>query len=186
MRCSSYIVHKQYVLFTCGVTLLWKTILCNSFHSLKYTPFVYLPTRQGSSIVRRIRTWRWEDDLLWARMKVFRTSFYVPASSERNTDVRFRRDVDATSFLRPRRIRTSGKLSYGPNVGRPLNVRGRLAEWVSLYPDISSSDAKKTSFRKTLMRCKWQSFFWRHIRLAKWNISAHEKWQNGLLILWDV
>ena len=26
-------------------------------------------------------------------------------------------------------MRTSGKLSYGPKVGRPLNVRGRLAEW---------------------------------------------------------
>ena len=33
-----------------------------------------------------------------------------------------------TSFLRPRRIRTFGKLSYGSKVGRPLNVLGRLAE----------------------------------------------------------
>ena len=89
------------------------------------------PTRQGSSIVRRIRTWRREDDLVWARMKVFRTSFYVPMSVERNLYVRNGRDVDATSFLRPRRIRTSGKLSYGLNSERPLNVRGRLAEWVA-------------------------------------------------------
>ena len=59
-----------------------------------------------------------------------RTSFYVAASLERNSYVRIGRDVDATSFLRPRRIRTSGKLSYGPKLGRPLNVRGRLAEWV--------------------------------------------------------
>ena len=75
--------------------------------------YVYIPTRQRLSIVRRIRTWRWEDDLLWARMNVFRTSFYVPASVERNSYVRFGRDVDTTSFLRPRRTRTSG-----PNVGR--------------------------------------------------------------------
>ena len=44
-------------------------------------------------------------------------------------DVRHGRDVDVTSFPRPRRIRTSGKRSYGSNVGRPLNVHGRLAEW---------------------------------------------------------
>ena len=75
---------------------------------------------------------------LWARMKVFRTSFYVPASLERNSHVRIGRDVDATSFLRPRRITTSGKLSYGPKVWRLLNVRGRLAEWV---------DLKKTIYR---------------------------------------
>ena len=68
--------------------------------SLKYDKTDYsnwmcnVPTRQGSSIVRRIRTWRWEDDLFWARMKVFRTSFYVPASVERNSYVRFGRDVD--------------------------------------------------------------------------------------------
>ena len=87
------------------------------------------PTRQGWSIVRRIRSWRWEDDLIWARMKVFRMSFYVPASVERYSNVRFGRDVDAAYFIRPRRIRTSGKLSYGPKVGRPLNIRGGLAEW---------------------------------------------------------
>ena len=60
-------------------------------------------------------------------MKVFRTSFTSlrPKNVIRTSDA----DVDATSFLRPRRIRTSEKLSYGPKVGRPLNVRGRLAEW---------------------------------------------------------
>ena len=63
---------------------------------------------------------------------VFRTSFYVPTSVKRIKYVRFGRDVHATSFLRPRRIRTSGKLSYGPKVERPLNVRGRLAEWANL------------------------------------------------------
>ena len=41
-------------------------------------------------------------------------SFFIPASVERNSYVRIGRDVDATSFLCPRRIRTSGKLSYGP------------------------------------------------------------------------
>ena len=87
------------------------------------------PIRQGSSIEDCIRTWRSEDDLLWTRVKVFRTSFYVSTSVERDSYVRLGRNVDATSFLRPRRKRTSGKLSYGPKVGRPLNVRGRLAEW---------------------------------------------------------
>ena len=90
---------------------------------------IHNPTQQGSSIVRRIRTRRWEDDLLWAHMKVFRTSFYVPAFIERNSCVWFGRDVDARSFLRSRRKRTSGRLSHGPKVRRPLNVRGRLAEW---------------------------------------------------------
>ena len=52
-------------------------------------------------------------------MKVFRTSFYVSASVERNWHDRFGRDVDATSFLRPGRIRTSGKLSYGASAQRP-------------------------------------------------------------------
>ena len=92
-----------------------------------------VPTRQGSSIVCRIRTWRREDDKRRAHMKVFRTSFYVQTSIERNSYVRFGRDVHATSFLRPWRIRTSGKLSHGPKVGRPLNVCGRLAEWVLLW-----------------------------------------------------
>ena len=95
--------------------------------------------RTHSVKVRRIRFWRWEDDLLWDRMKVFRTSFYVPASVERNGYVRFGHDVDATSFLRPRRIKTSGKLSYGPKVGFPLNVRGRLAEWEGGQYLVSSS-----------------------------------------------
>ena len=98
-----------------------------------YSSEKQLPTRQGSSKVCRIRTWRWEDDLHWALMKVFRTSFYVLASVERNSYVRFERDVEAASYLRLRRIRTSGKLSYGPKAGRPLNVRGRLAEWVTSH-----------------------------------------------------
>ena len=41
----------------------------------------------------------------------FRMSFYVPASIEHNLYVRLGRDVDATSYLRPQQIRTSGKLS---------------------------------------------------------------------------
>ena len=52
------------------------------------TYHVSLPNRQGSSIVRRFRTWRLEDDLLLARMKVFRTSCYAPASVERNSPIR--------------------------------------------------------------------------------------------------
>ena len=111
----------------------WLRGLCN-FWAYSLFP----STRQGSSIVRRFRTWRWEDGLLWARMKVFRTSFYAPASVERNTYVRLERDLDATSFLRPRRIRTSWKLSYGPKEGRPLNVRGRLAEWGVSSPKMYS------------------------------------------------
>ena len=67
-------------------------------------------------------------------MKVFRTSFYVLASAD--TYVRIGRDVNDTYFIRSRRIRTSGKLSYGPKEGRPLNVVSdcdvlwtTLAEW---------------------------------------------------------
>ena len=93
-------------------------------------------------IVCRNRTWRWEDDPLkinvgsnilililvgpWAHIKVFRTSFYVPASEERKMYVRLGHDVVVTS-LTSRRIRTSGNLSYGPKIGRPLNVRKCLA-----------------------------------------------------------
>ena len=54
------------------------------------------------------------------RPVVRRTSFVRQIRTRRRCNV----------FLRPRRIRTSGKLSYGPKVERPLNVRGRLAEWV--------------------------------------------------------
>ena len=90
-----------------------------------------LPTRQGSFIARCIPTWRWEDDLLWANIKVFRTSFDVPASEQRNSYVRILPDVGTSSSLGLRRMMTSGKLSYRPKVGCPLNVRGRrLAEWV--------------------------------------------------------
>ena len=47
-------------------------------------------------------------------------------------DVLIRPGVRRTSFvrpIRPRRIRTSGKHTYGPKLGRPLDVRGRHAEW---------------------------------------------------------
>ena len=60
------------------------------------------------------------DNILWARIKLIATSFHVPAY-ERNSYIRLGRDVGATSFLRPRRMRTSGILSYGSRVGCPLN-----------------------------------------------------------------
>ena len=71
-------------------------------------------------------TWKERPNL--GPYKSFWTSFYVPASVQRNLYVRLRHHVDATSFLRPRQIGTSGKLSYGPKVGYPLNVRGRISE----------------------------------------------------------
>ena len=80
--------------FLFWVGFLWKDLL----------PTRDYPTRQGSTIIRRLRTWRWVDDLLWARMEVFRTSFYVPASVKRNSYVSLWRDVDTTSFLRPRYV----------------------------------------------------------------------------------
>ena len=74
------------------------------------------PLGKGSSIVRHIRTWRSEDDQLWTRMKVFRTSFLRHGVQRRLFYVRLGRDVDATSFLRPRRMRRSRKLSREPKV----------------------------------------------------------------------
>ena len=59
------------------------------------------PTRQGSSIVRRIWTWRSEDDLFLARMTFSGCSF----TSRLPTNV-LRRDESATSILRQRHIRT--------------------------------------------------------------------------------
>ena len=74
--------------------------------------------------------------LLWARIKVFRTSLFVedvekPMHRSRVQNWR------ANYVLRtPGRKRTSGKRSYGPKVGRPLNVTSEcdvlwttLAEW---------------------------------------------------------
>ena len=54
------------------------------------------PLGKGASIVRRFRTWRREDDLLWANIKVFRTSFYVPAP----VNVIRTSDSDVTSMQR--------------------------------------------------------------------------------------
>ena len=61
-------------------------------------------------------------------IRVFRTSFYVPTSMKRDSYVQFGRDVDEMSLLRPQRIMTSGKRSYGPKQRPPLKVLGRLAE----------------------------------------------------------
>ena len=62
---------KKYCIFLlCNIRLLVSTDhawTINATHSAKVAK------------ARRVRTWRWEDDLLWARMKIFRTSFYVPA-----------------------------------------------------------------------------------------------------------
>ena len=97
-------------------------------------------------------------------MKVFRTSFYVPASVERNSYVRFGRDVAATSFLRPRRIRTSGKLLYGPKVRRPLNVRGRLAEWgqtLAIGGQVTFTNANQSTMRRHSCNQLLMTSLWR-------------------------
>ena len=57
------------------------------------------------------KTWRWVDDRPWARMNVFRTSFYVPASKERNPYFRHGRDVDATFFSAPKTKKNGQKTS---------------------------------------------------------------------------
>ena len=95
-------------------------------------PEVKVPTRQDVH-------GRWADVLHWARMKVFRTSLFVP-DEEKTLDGR-RVRIGRAKYV-PRtsgRKRTSGKLSYGPKVGRPLNVTSicdvlwtTLAEWVSI------------------------------------------------------
>ena len=46
-----------------------------------------------------------------------------------NSYVLLKHGVGAMSFLRPRRIRTSGKFSYGTKVRRPLNIPGCLDEY---------------------------------------------------------
>ena len=78
----------------------------------------------------------WADALLWAHMEVFRTSLFV-ADVEKTLKWRRVRIGRTNYVLRtPVRSRTSGKLSYGPTVGRPLNVTSEcevlwstLAEW---------------------------------------------------------
>ena len=70
-------------------------------------------------------------------MKVFRTSLFF-ADVEKTLHRRRVRNWRPNYVLEtPGRKRTSGKLSYGPKVGRPLNVRSicdvlwtTLAEWV--------------------------------------------------------
>ena len=95
---------------------------------------MFNPTRQGSSITRRIRTWRRYDNKLWADMKVFRTSFHVPASKERNSYAPLGRDFRATSFLRfISTITNVRKKTKGTTEGRSLDVRGRLAEWELIF-----------------------------------------------------
>ena len=74
-------------------------------------------------------------------MKVFRTFLFV--ADEEKTLNRRRVRVGRTTYelQRPGRKRTSGKLSYGPKVGRLLNVTSEydvlwttLAEWdVSIF-----------------------------------------------------
>ena len=68
---------------------------------------------------------------------------------KRNLYVRLGHDVDAMSFLHLRRIRTSWKHLYGPKVGRPLNVRGRLAEWVHPNEKAREKSSKTDMFCKT-------------------------------------
>ena len=56
------------------------------------------PTRQGSSILRCIRHWRWDDDLLLANMNIFRTSFFT---SRCQKNVILTSDSHATSVQCP-------------------------------------------------------------------------------------
>ena len=88
---------------------------------------------------RRPRTLSGRPTLIWARMKVFRTSLFV-ADEEKALHRRRVRVGRTNNVLRtPGRKRAPGKLSYGPKVGHPLNVTSEcdvlwttLAEWVEL------------------------------------------------------
>ena len=84
---------------------------CYAFPNIKGPP----PTRQDVH-------GRWEDALLWARMKVFRASLFV-ADVEKTLCWRRVRIGRLNYVLRTSgRKKTSWKLSYGPKIGRPLNV----------------------------------------------------------------
>ena len=104
---------------------------------------VYNPTRQDVH-------GRWVDALLWARMKVFRTSLHV-ADVERTLHRRRVRFWRKSYVLRTTgRKMTSGKLSYGPKAGRPLNVtseydvlRTTLAEWDAEHETHNYGPAQK-------------------------------------------
>ena len=80
--------------------------------------------------------WRREDDLIWARTQVFRTSLFVADVEKtlhrRRVWIGRTNDVLRTSGGK----RTSGKLTFGPKLGRPLDVMSEkdvlwttLAEW---------------------------------------------------------
>ena len=69
---------------------------------------VSIPTRQDVH-------GRWADALLWARMKVDRTFLFVAEKTLHRRRVRFGRTNN--DLRTPGRIRTSGKLSYGPKEG---------------------------------------------------------------------
>ena len=76
--------------------------------------FLYIHTQQDVH-------GRWADALLWACMKVFLTSLFVP--DVQKTLHRRRVRVGRTDYVlrTPGRKRTSGKLSYGPKVGRTVD-----------------------------------------------------------------
>ena len=94
---------------------------------------IMVPTRQDVYV-------RYALDLICARMKVFRTSFFV-ADVKKTLNGRRVRVWLANHIIRtPGRKRTSGKLSYWPKVGRPLNVTSEcavllttLAEWITTW-----------------------------------------------------
>ena len=97
--------------------------------------FLYMYVIPLSHSARRPRTFSGRSIL--GRMKVFRTSLFI--ADVEKTFYRRRVQVGRTNYVlrTPGRKRTSGKLSYGPKVGRPLNVtsendvlRTTLAEWV--------------------------------------------------------
>ena len=88
-----------------------------------------------------------------------------------------------------RRIKTSGKLSYGPELGRPFDVRGRLAEWVyvgtlSLYRrfHIASSPYKTLGERIQTKRYNTPSYgnVCFNIHTKKVTVTKHNDESEGL------
>ena len=106
---------------------------------------VYQPTRQDVH-------GRWADDLLWARMKVFRTSLFV-ADVENTWHRRCVRFGRTNYVLRtPGRKRTSEKCSYGPKLGRPLKV---AFERDVLWTNLAEWERFEFSMKNTLESRSW-------------------------------
>ena len=136
---------------------------CTGHKEKKRDALLFYRKRQGSSIVRHIRTWRWEAALLWTRMNIFRATIYVWASAEQHSFIRLGHDVGAISSLLPRRMRTSGKRLYWPKVGRLLNVHIHLAMRDSTKDDVQSHAAFSPQVFVDFRIWWWpQLLFWAH------------------------